>query len=279
MTHSPHTNQTNQSRATPHAPSSGGGFTLLELILAIAVFASMTTLIAAIYANAHAIAHDATRNATTLTLQRVTDLARDQWLTRTDIAFNPKEQSSQPDAADTAQPAPTTGPGSPPLIPDSTAAFTPLGVAFYTTTPILFPDTPIVRASYRVEPLDRQAGDTEPRARLLYTEQRIRSFDRPPGLAEPAPDGSPDAGTIVLLDRVENLRLQRFGPELPPPDIETQSATDTTTQTQDTRTAEQREQLWRDFPEPFAATVNAVRFIGSHNGEHFTCTFARTPSP
>jgi type II secretory pathway pseudopilin PulG len=240
-------------------------FTLLELLLACAVFASIATLGATLYLQATRLGAAPLRAERSLELQRVVTLARDQWDNRRAMALG-DDAAERPEAASIA------------------AQFAPGRVSFVTASPVLFPDWPLVSVTYSIEQTLTAAG--EPRFTLVYAETRITDPSEPPDSAGNTPDGRRRSASIPLVGPCEALTLQRFGPETAPaPD---DGAGDTGPAARSVRTSrtaaptnttnEPEPADWHVYDGPFDGPVYAVRFVGTLHGDRFTCTFLAEPS-
>ena len=236
------------------------GFTLLELLLAITILASISALVAALWTQTSAWAGENGSTLKTMRLPRVLELLQAQWADRRG-AFRLDEAGSSVIAE-----------------PDR--------LSFITATPILFPDWPVVRAQYIVE----RDYDTPPGAppawRLAYIETRLSDLSKPPEEAEDliAQGRGEDAGNYILLSNLASLSFDRFGvgnrsilkngsrveaEEENPDPLEKQPSV------LQNRTPDEAEdkQKWRPFADPFDGLIPAVRLVGEYEGEAFSCVF------
>lgn len=175
------------------------GFTLLELILAITVLATLMALIAAAWRNAGDWTRESEAQRRALLLPRVTDVVRSQWAERRTSLDLDK--------------------------PGSSIHVGPARIEFVTSLPVLDRSLPLVVASYIIES-DDSVGAPAGTYRLMYKEQGIidtgaaqrsegaeaqragassaSGGPRVPGLEAPAPR------TTVLLGRCTELALEWF---------------------------------------------------------------------
>lgn len=227
-------------------------------MLAVAVFASMSTLIAALYAAAMDVGLESAGHTRTMTLARVSALAGEQWDERRAVRFDAEGGF---------------GPG-------IEASFNADAATFYTAAPILFPDWPLVQATYAIEDTDQLRPQSDGfMQRLVYRERRILGFDAPPtDTTGVTPDGRPRAARLVLLDACDRLRFERFGAAVPPPPASAQPASRNEQRPRDTRSADEREERWRPLDGTFGGEIRSVRLVGSTGREVFSCVFATEAS-
>lgn len=180
-----------RTRSTIHR---GAAFTLLELLVSIAILGAVFGLVGAMWGQAGRWNTDIERHADGLRLQRVLSMMKDQWADRRQgVKIGEKK---------------------------SDVMVTDVQLSFTTASPILFPDWPLVMVTYRIEP-ERELG----RAglwRLVYEEARVASGTMrvdevsnqstvwQPGLD---PRGRPVRDRMVLIDGMRWSRLERFGPD------------------------------------------------------------------
>ncbi|MDX2115431.1 MAG: type II secretion system protein [Planctomycetota bacterium] len=168
------------------------GFTLLELVLAVTVLASMTTLLAALWAQTLTWARDAGTQQRGLHLPRVLDIMRQQWSDRRQL------RDGDPGVA---------------LAADS--------VEFLTATPLLHPEWPLATVRYRIE-RDRSTPGAGPLFRLVYEERPLADLSAAGGAgsaidAEQNGSGglqTPPMSRHVLLERCPLLVFERYAPTI-----------------------------------------------------------------
>lgn len=246
------------------------GFTLLEMLLAVTVLSTATLLIGAMWTQARSWSDDGYAAERLLRLQRASEAMRRQWNDRrTTVALNRKS-------------------GSVIAMPEE--------LTFVTTTPLLFPDWPMVTASYRIE---RQPGSPLgdlARYDLVYTETKIAEVG-----AKPKDDDvvrvydEDEQSTWTLLSGVQKLRWERFGQALPAATIGRESEVNERgvkrqqrddgrkldengnpieiEEDDDKRLTDDRINRWREFDLPDTRTIHAVRLLGEIEKEPFACVF------
>jgi len=264
----------------PVAPSARRAMTLLELLLALTILASLTILVAAMWSQARRWGDDATSGHRLLRLQRLSELMRVQWSDR-------RTMIQLGDSADSV-------------------GISPNQLTFVTTTAVLFPEWPLVVASYRIEEDPSALAVGQRRYDLVYTETRVAELENAP--EPPGADSSLDdrvARRRVVLKGATDLRWQRYGREDPddkPADAPGKTATPASTRgsgpvaradrrpqqqpaTPDVPDAEkpgdpEDDRLiarWRDMPVesrlPQDDPTPAVRLIGTYQQEDFACVF------
>lgn len=243
---------------TPPAPSRTA-FTLLEVLLAITILASMSVLIASMWGQSAAWGDDNTSDHERMRLQRVLALIRDQWSTRTaTVAMDDFGQ---------------------------TVDTTHESITFTTTTPILHPDVAIVEASYRIE-RDLDALGIGPLGawKLVYRERRIAD---PTARPDEQDTRRATVDSIDLLSACSQLTLERFGPEtliaLPgdddpeAPEAPQDKETDVGDEDADTPTTPDDDRRWRPYDKGDVGIIPAVRLVGEQEGERFSCLFIVGP--
>lgn len=235
------------------------GFTLLELLIAITILASISALVATLWSQTNAWAGENGITHKTMRLPRVRELMRAQWADRRG-AFRLSSSGAS-------------------VVPE------PDCLGFITASPMIFPDWPMVRAEYKIErDYDTPAG-MPPAWRLAYIETRISDLTKPPEKSEDllAAGQNEEAGRYVLLSGLSSLSFDRFGvgirsirkngsrvePEEPSKEQEAQGPS-ITNRTPD---KDEDEQRWRPFDEPFDGWIPAVRILGDMQGEAFSCVF------
>lgn len=209
--------------------------TLLEVILATTILASITALIAALWTQMRSWSGDAALVHESMTLQRVVDLMQDQWADRRESVALDEEEN--------------------------TVLAGEQGLAFVTSTGILFPDWPLVRVEYTIEiDPDLPPGSGGAPWRLLYRETRITDLTGPPPTGTGA-DGEPLKREHVLLGRCRELRFEQFFVASP-------EAARAAGEEAPSRTGE-----WKTFEDDDEGLTAAVRLLGRHEGDQFSCVF------
>lgn len=180
-------------RSTRHHLGRAGAFTLVELLVSVAILSAVFALVATLWGQGSGWNADIERQGDGLRLQRVLSMMKDQWSNR---------RMSVPLGNEKA----------PVVVTDT-------HLSFPTATPILFPDWPLVVATYRFEQ-EREFG----RAglwRLVYEESRVSSapvasadLDRDASQWDGGrdPRGRPVRARTVLIDGLTSLSVERFGP-------------------------------------------------------------------
>lgn len=260
--------------------------TLLELLLALTIMASVMALLGALMAQAHGWTDRSVEDEALMRLQRVGEALRTQWADRRS-AVNLDDNGGK-------------------VLTSSTE------LQFVTATGLLFPNWPLVEATYRIEPDTAHVSSGGLLWRLVYEETRISGMDAPPGEYALDAQGRSMRDSMVLLDRCTELRWDRFGQakaaELQTQETETSGSTaasDTgaraddgaggtegsTDGSQDDQkpkpaptsgaATEDRQDVsqddlqfrWRPMEERHTGVVPAVRLVGSRNGERFGWVF------
>jgi len=161
-----------------------GGFTLLEMLLAVAILSALTLLVALAWTQASAWTDDQSRHAEVMRLQRVAALVRDQWNDRRSAAALDEEGAR--------------------------VAYSPTRLSFVTATPILYPSWPIVEATYEVVRALDVPADEGARYNLVYREARVAD------LGEAVAEGGRDAvREHVLLEHCGWVEIRRYNPPRP----------------------------------------------------------------
>lgn len=180
-------------RSTRHQLGRSGAFTLVELLVAVAILSAVFALVASLWGQGSGWNSDIERQSDGLRLQRVLTMMKDQWSNR---------RMSVPLGSDKV----------PVVVTDGQLSFT-------TATPILFPDWPLVVATYRFE--QEREFDRVGLWRVVYEESRVSSA--PVESADLAisetnweggrdPRGRPLRARTVLIDGLSSLGVERFGP-------------------------------------------------------------------
>lgn len=235
------------------APSSfsRSGFTLLELLLATTILVAITALIAATWGQMQRWNSENAAHRQSMRLHRVLGMMRDQWQDRrTTVAID--ENGAE-------------------------IAASPTRIDFVTATPILFPEWPIVRASYFFEPDPDAPPGSGWRSRLMYQEARVADMSAPPKEGYDALGLELDR-SMVLLSSCEELRFERFGPRVPDPEEDKPDARGSrlpqAREADDDAPINKDEQYrWRAFDAPIEGGSHAIRLIGTYQKESFACVF------
>lgn len=221
------------------------GFTLLEVVLATAVLAAVSTLAAMMFAQARSWNDANASHLKTMRVTRTTELMTRQWADRRN-----------------AVPADATG---------AKVVATPTELKFVTATPLLHRNWPLVLASYRID-ADDPTIRGEKRWRIVYEESRISRLANTGDAGETQMDNPATADekplSTVLLSGLNDARFERYGPRYSPE--ETQSILergDTLDQTRDLAPA------WRRYETLFKGPIPAVRLTAEHEGKEFACVF------
>lgn len=220
-------------------------FTLLEVVLATAVLAAVSTLAALMFAQARSWNDSNASHFRTMRVARATELMTRQWADR---------RSAVPvDAA------------------GAKVIATPTELTFVTATPVLHHGWPLVLATYRIEP-DSPSPTGERRFRLLYEESRVSRLAftgdaRESQMTNPATSDEKPL-SVPLLSGLGAVRFERFGTRLSQVDVqeslERGEAVD-----------EKRDLVpgWHLYDRLFKGTIPAVRVTGEQNGKGFACVF------
>jgi prepilin-type N-terminal cleavage/methylation domain-containing protein len=167
------------------APPHPRAFTLIETVLAVSIIATIATLAAMVFASAASHAEAFAEEDQASRAARITDLAKVQWSNRRVIRGAVTRADED----------------------EGLIAFAHDGVSFVTTHPVIFKDWPLVHVTYRVVQEDDDTFS------LLYLETRvIDTTGQDPVVGGLAADGRARTGGLVLLERIPELRIERFGP-------------------------------------------------------------------
>ena len=232
------------SRA-PSRARSRRAFTLLEVVLATAILAAVSTLAAMMFAQARSWNEANASHMKTMRLARATELMTRQWADR---------RSAVP-----------VDPAGAKVIAE------PEALRFVTATPLLHRGWPLVIATYRIEP-DQSGPFGERRSQLIYEETRVSHLGttgeaRESQFKNPATEDEAPFRT-VLLSRLGDLRFDRFGPRLSPEDL--QLAVTNHEPVDQERDLAPR---WWAYEKLIKGTIPAVRIVGEHEGKEFACVF------
>jgi prepilin-type N-terminal cleavage/methylation domain-containing protein len=240
------------------------GMTLLEVVLALTIMASLAGLVATLWTQGARWTDERAGHARALRLARALELVRAQWAERrVSLRLDEQGASVQAEAG---------------------------GVTFITTSAVLTPEWPIVRATYSVEPPPHVPAT---RRSLVYTEAPIidpsaaQGRRRPDAGASTIPERPPEAPPIrrvVLLAGVENLRVERFGkaarveagedrpaePVTPAPG-DAAAPAGPAIPPRSNATPEEKESRWRPIETSTARPPPALRLAGSFEEQEFAC--------
>lgn len=225
-------------------------FTLLETILALTILFVLMGLIAVLWAQARDWTADAQREDGALHITRLVTTIRTQWGDRRSLDPEKPLQDS--------------------------AGVSPDAVRFVTASPILFPQWPLVRAEYRIE-LDTFRGTlSEPRYRLRYTETRLPGgTDDPLGSLDAA--GQPMIQSVVLIDDCTLLHWERFGNRRESGATAPERGNRADPEALSGTVAGSEKPSWHRFETDFKDPIPAVRLVGQHGKERFTCVLVVAP--
>ena len=219
------------------------GFTLLEMVLAIAVLVAVASLGASLWAQASGASVSAQERDRGLKLQRIGGFLRSQWTQRRVL---------DPLAADADE------------VSLPRVEISETGVAFPTALAMLFPEAPLVEARYE---LRRGIGDGTD---LWYIESPITRFGPDPG-AELSGRSAAPRRELELL-RADSITLERFGPS--PQATGTQGEEEAELEAETT----EPEAGWFQFGEQAAARSDALRVTVRYAGEEAVWVLVARPS-
>ena len=166
-------------------PTSARAMTLLEVLLAVTIMASLMGLVASLLGQARSWTDVSETDRVLMRLQRVGEAMRTQWSDRrSSVALD--------------------GQG-------NRVITTPEQLSFLTATPILFPEWPLVAATYRIEPEATRGSSRGLTWRLIYEETRIAGMDALPGDYALDARGAALRDSMVLLAGCAELEWERFG--------------------------------------------------------------------
>lgn len=229
------------------------GFTLLEVVLAIALLASMSVLIGALLSQTREWSEDAGSAGASLRVTRVIEALREQWGSRrtaVGITENGGSMSLSPEA-----------------------------LQFVTARPLLFTDWPLAIAEYRIEEDFTSSAGQGRRWKLIYTERRVTA------MKDETSDKTDLAGralveSITLLSNCESLEWQR-----PPKPAATEPGADGSTESEGAEPASAprpaeprpgepdhfRRIEWAAVMPESTKEPGMVRLSGERNKENFSC--------
>lgn len=164
-----------------------GGFTLLEMLLAAAVIASIAMLGSSMWMQATESSAVAQGRERGLLLQRIGVLMRDQWADRRALDLPGEDERS---------------------VALGGVRFGPDAIGFDTSRAILLTDAPLVRVEYRI--VSREDGLQD----LIYIEQAVTAFSDSGLNRESGGRSSAEARRVAipLLEGCRAIRMQRYGP-------------------------------------------------------------------
>lgn len=237
----------NQRRVWRLAP--GRGFTLLELLLAVAVLAVIAVLIAALMGQARSWDEANGSQANVMRVSRVTELLNRQWSDRrTAVSIGNENQR---------------------------VIAKPKRLEFITASPVLHPGWPLVQASYVLErdpnpPAGLPAGEY---FAMVYEEARISRLGEATGaerlqMSSPSTDDERPARR-ELLRGLTSARFERFGPEFSPEEMQRNKEQGGGF----SEDPESKKNKWRVFDREFSGPISAVRLIARKDGQEFACVF------
>lgn len=241
------------------------GLTLLETLLAVTILASISALVATLWHQVSAWSSEAGQSGRALRLTRVLELMRSQWADRrTTVALNDGGSSVE-------------------TLPEL--------VGFVTTTPVLDPSWPVVRARYIIE-RDLEPGSSAGSTwSLVYEERRFQNLGSPmesekPGSTPWVSSGPAElpARRMVLLRGCPALRIERFGRDERVEKLEAELRHSVLDERGEPVDPELRSRLgsvseserklprrWLELEKSFQGRTPAVRIVGEYEGEAFAC--------
>lgn len=161
--------------------------TLLELLLATTILAAITAMVSALWAQTRDWSQENARPEQALRLPRVLQLFEDQWSRRRAVADDGEEGADA----------------------ESALLLNKDRLEFITAEPILFPDWPLVRASYIAQRDERLTVGAESTVTLVYEETRVTNPNAPAASSEGA-DGAKTRKRAVLLEDCGEVRFERY---------------------------------------------------------------------
>ena len=243
------------------------GMTLLELLLALTVMASVMGLLGTLMGQARSWTQRGATDQVLMRLQRVGEAMRAQWADRR-TAVDLDEEGRK-------------------------VAATASSLRFLTATGMLFPEWPLVVAEYRIEADTQHFSSGGVLWRLVYEETRLSGMEEIPGAYAVDVRGRPMREAMVLLEACPELWWERFGRGTDADGIRGAGRRGTegggravdgggSDAPEDARGAEsgargageeERAYRWRPLEEGFEGFVPAVRLVGAHEGERFGWVF------
>ena len=162
--------------------------TLLEVILAMTVLASISTLVAALWSQVHDWTVENASHHRALEVERAVTLLDQQWRART----------TSVSLGESGAPAVT-------LQPDA--------LMFVTTAPVFFHESPMVRVVYRIERTGGYVAGEQPVWTLHYEESPVN--DPSTAIGNNGAAGSDRSRRLVMIESAESLQWERwFDPPL-----------------------------------------------------------------
>ncbi len=229
-------------------------FTLLEVVLAIALLASMSVLIGALLSQTREWSGDAGSAGASLRVTRVIEALREQWGSRRTAVGITENGGS--------------------------VSISPEALQFVTARPLLFTDWPLVIAEYRIEEDYTSSAGQGRRWKLIYTERRVTTMkDETSDKADLA--GRALVESITLLSNCEALEWQR-----PPKPAAAEPSADGSTDSEGTEPASSpapqaepragepehfRRIEWAAVTPESTKEPGMVRLSGERNKENFSC--------
>jgi prepilin-type N-terminal cleavage/methylation domain-containing protein len=266
-------------------PRARRGFTLLEMVLALTIIATLFGLLTAVWRQAGDWSGDAAAHQRALRLPRVLEMIRTQWSERRMTIGLER--------------------------PDQTVVITPTQIEFVTAVPVLG-RAPIVTAMYVIEP-DPDARASEPRLRLVYEERGVTDVAMPqrsatadaqragartqdtasrvPGVREELPSRTVllrncrelrwewyDDGTATgkeearLRREAEALAQQEAAEKGEGAGAQPDDAADLRARSSAPARRDKDDAVrWRPLTEELSSPPGAVRLVGEYEGDPFTC--------
>lgn len=217
-----------------------GGFTLLEVVLAIAVLVAVASLGAALWTQAGDASLGAQQRERGLKLQRIGTFLRDQWSQRRvlDPLADDEDEAALP-----------------------RIVISETGVTFPTAKAMLFDDSPLVEAQYEVR--RRVGGGMD----LWYAESPIRRFGSDASLESRDRFGT-ERRELRLLE-AESITAERFGPPVSEEDE---------AEAEETEQGPEPEPGWFAFEDEQAERSDALRLTVRYAGEEAVWVLVARPS-
>ncbi len=236
--------------AKRHQPA----FTLLEMLLAVSVLASMSVLIGAVWAQMRDWTTEGARLNASMRLPRVLEVMNAQWADRR-ASIATGDQGASLD-----------------LQPNS--------INFVCADPLLFPGWPLVVVTYEIETVPPRLPGGAPEFRLVCFERKLTTLlaevdsAGEPETPIPAPPGLVLEEQIVLLDRCEELSFERYGQaaNVGPRSSNRRDPAGMAVRA-DEPTDDDLLRRWRPMEPGYKGPINGLRLTGTFLGEPFTWVF------